>query len=245
MSRGLGRALAAALFALLASPLPLLAQDAPAGAAAAPRLDEQPLDLARVQQVVGPPRGAKLTGEAQEEEAKRVDSLLRCPVCQGLSVTDSPSTMATNMRQQVRELVAAGFAEDQILSYYEASYGEFVRLQPPLRGVNWLVWLAPVVGLAAGAAIVVLALRRPTGAPASVQAATAAGPAAGAVSPATPGELAAPAPAGPGSANPAQASQAAPAALDPLPEDPELARLVLRVREIAYGWPGGIRPAKG
>jgi len=235
MSRGLGRALAAALFALLASPLPLLAQDAPAGAAA-PRLDEQPLDLARVQQVAGPPRAARLVGEAQEAEAKRIGSLLRCPVCQGLSVTDSPSTMATNMRQQVRELVAAGFAEDR----------EFVRLQPPLRGVNWLVWLAPLVGLGAGAAIVYLALRRPTGAPTSVPAGTPAGPAAGAAPTATPGELAAPPPAGPGSGNPVPVSQAPPvSAVDPLPEDPELARLVLRVREIAYGWPGGVRPAKG
>jgi cytochrome c-type biogenesis protein CcmH len=245
VSRPGRRALAAVCLSLLAVS-PLLAQDPPADASA-PRLDEQPLDLARVQQVVGPPRGARLAGEAQEEEAKRVGSLLRCPVCQGLSVTDSPSTMATNMRQQVRELVGAGFVEDQILSYYEASYGEFVRLQPPLRGVNWLVWLAPLVGLGAGAAIVVLALRRPKGASAPGSAGAPIAPAAGdGAVPATPNEGAASAAAAVSSVNRAEAAPgSASSSVDPLPEDPELARLVLRVRELAYGWPGGVRPAKG
>ena len=167
------------------------------------------LDLAQVARVVGPPRGAPLAGEALDAEAKRVGSLLRCPVCQGLSVTDSPTGMATNMRAQVREMLAAGFDEDQALSYFEASYGEFVRLEPPLRGVNWLVWLAPLLGLALGVTLVVFTLRRPRKAP-----------------PAAPP---ADAPAGPAG---------------DLPGDPELARLVLRVREIAYGWPGGVRPAK-
>ncbi|MGE0453094.1 MAG: cytochrome c-type biogenesis protein CcmH [Vicinamibacteria bacterium] len=246
MIRSVRRALAAARFVLLASALPLFAQ-APAETAAAPRLDEQPLDLSRVQQVVGPPRGARLSGEAQEEEAKRVGSLLRCPVCQGLSVSDSPSTMATNMRQQVRELVGAGFAEDQILSYYEASYGEFVRLQPPLRGVNWLVWLAPLVGLGAGAAIVFLALRRQPGAlPAVPAGAPLAGPAGDRAAQVPPHESAAPAVAAASSASGAEAPPAsASSGVDPLPDDPELARLVLRVREIAYGWPAGVRPAKG
>src|SRR6185295_5186397 len=87
--------------------------------------------------------------------------LLRCPVCQGLSVADSPSTMASNMRAQVRELLAAGYDQDQVLAYYERSYGEFVRLQPSLHGVNWLVWLAPVAGLLLGGAVIAWALRAP------------------------------------------------------------------------------------
>jgi cytochrome c-type biogenesis protein CcmH len=58
-------------------------------------------------------------------------------------------------------MLAAGYGRDQILTYFERSYGEFVRLEPPLRGVNWLVWLAPVLGLVAGGAIVAWALRVP------------------------------------------------------------------------------------
>jgi cytochrome c-type biogenesis protein CcmH len=159
--------------------------------------------------VLGPPRGAPLTGDALETETKRVAGLLRCPVCQGASVAESPSSMAQNMRRQVRELVAAGYDEDQVLRYFERSYGPFVRLEPPLAGVNWTLWLAPVVGLVAGALFVGWTLRRPKTetAPATVVTVTDAPP--------TP---------------------------DALPDDPELARYVLRVRERAFGWPGGVRP---
>jgi cytochrome c-type biogenesis protein CcmH len=112
-------------------------------------------------QVVGAPRGPRLEGAGLEARAKEIAGLLRCPVCQGLSVADSPSTMASNMRAQVKDLAAAGYDQEQILAYFERSYGEFVRLKPPLRGVNWFVWLAPVMGLLAGAAVIAWALRAP------------------------------------------------------------------------------------
>ncbi len=109
--------------------------------------------------VVGPPRGSALAGEALTARAEEVAGLLRCPVCQGLSVADSPATMAVNMKAQVKDLLARGYDQEQILVYFEHSYGEFVRLEPPLRGVNWLVWLGPVMALAAGAAVVAWTLR--------------------------------------------------------------------------------------
>jgi cytochrome c-type biogenesis protein CcmH len=162
--------------------------------------------------VLGPPRGPALTGMALESKAKQIAQLLRCPVCQGLSVADSPSSMATNIRGQVRELVAAGYEQEQILAYFERSYGEFVRLEPALRGVNWLVWLAPILGLLAGAAVVAWALGRQR----------------------TPSEP--PAAAAGGAELPGRTT---------LPEDPALAAYVLRVRELAYGWPGGVPPSPG
>jgi cytochrome c-type biogenesis protein CcmH len=112
-------------------------------------------------QVVGPPRGKPLVGAALEARTKDVASLLRCPVCQGLSVADSPSSTAQNMKAHVRELLAEGYEQDQVLAYFERSYGEFVRLEPARRGVNWLVWIAPLAGLALGVGVVVLALRPP------------------------------------------------------------------------------------
>ncbi|HEY8150915.1 MAG TPA: cytochrome c-type biogenesis protein [Vicinamibacteria bacterium] len=193
----------AVLLVLLLSPL---------AAAQAPP-DHTPVDLAHAASIAGPPRAPRLTGEALEAEAKRIAAVLRCPVCQGLSVGDSPSAMATNMRQQIRELVAAGFDEDQILSYFEASYGEFVRLQPPLRGVNWLVWLAPGLGLLLGLGIVSWVLRGASAETSEAVAAT------------------------------EPSAEIVPDA-DPLPDDPALAQAVLRVREMAYGWPGGTRPGK-
>ena len=168
----------------------------------APAQEPGPSDPSRV---VGPPRGRAPAAEALDARTEEVAGLLRCPVCQGLSVADSPATMAVNMKAQVKELLADGYDQEQILAYFERSYGEFVRLQPPLRGVNWLVWLAPLAALAVGA----WAVRRALGAPR-----------------ASGGEPASPPP-GP----------------DTLPEDPALARYVLRVRELAYGWRGGRPPA--
>ena len=166
-------------------------------------------------QVVGPPRGTRLEGTALAARAKEIEGLLRCPVCQGLSVADSPSTMASNMRAQVKELVAAGYDQDQVLAYYERSYGEFVRLKPPLRGVNWLVWLAPLAGLLSGALVIAWVLRAPRVAPNET---AAQGEAAALL-----GDLPGP---------------------DTLPADPSLARYVLRVRERAYGWADGVSPAR-
>lgn len=115
--------------------------------------------------IVGEPRGVALRGAALEDRTAKVADLLRCPVCQGLSVGDSPATMAQEMRGQVRELLAAGFDDEQVLATFEASYGEFVRLAPTFRGVNRLVWLAPVIGLVLGLAVVAFALRRKEAAP--------------------------------------------------------------------------------
>ncbi len=155
--------------------------------------------------------------------------LLRCPVCQGLSVADSPAPTAVNMRHQVRDLLAAGYVEKQILAYFERSYGEFVLFDPPARGVNWSLWLAPVVGLLVGAFLVGWMLRAPRPKTARDE-----GPATR--------PLAAPAAA---PAEPAEAEAASESvAFDPLPQDQDLARYVLRVRELAYGWPGGVRPGK-
>lgn len=102
--------------------------------------------------VVGAPKGLPVSGEALEALTTAVASKLRCPVCQGLSVQDSPTGGARNMRDQVQEMLARGFDEEQVFVYFETSYGEFVRLEPPMRGINWLVWLAPLLGLALGGA---------------------------------------------------------------------------------------------
>jgi cytochrome c-type biogenesis protein CcmH len=106
------------------------------------------------------PRGQPLSGKLLDQRTEEVGALLRCPVCQGLSIADSPATMARNMKAEVREKLAAGYDQEQILADFERSYGEFVRLQPPMRGVNWLVWFGPAGMLLAGGAVVAWALRR-------------------------------------------------------------------------------------
>jgi cytochrome c-type biogenesis protein CcmH len=106
-------------------------------------------------QVLGPPQGTPLAGAQLERRTMELSSELRCPVCQGLAIGDSPSIMAANMREQARELLSRGYTREQVLSYFEKSYGQFVLLKPKFQGVNALVWLLPVLVLAIGFVIVV------------------------------------------------------------------------------------------
>ncbi len=105
---------------------------------------------------LGPPRGAPLTGPALEQRTYEIASLLRCPVCQGMSVADSPSTVALDMKRQVREMLERGYTQEQILSYFEESYGQFVLLKPK----NRLIWILPVVLLTVGTIVVVATAKR-------------------------------------------------------------------------------------
>jgi len=107
-----------------------------------------------------PPQGDELARQTQE-----IASRLRCPVCQGLSVADSPSEMAVNMKTEIRDLLARGYTREQIERHFVRSYGEFVLLAPKFEGVTALVWILPIVALLAGALIVRTKLRSLTAAP--------------------------------------------------------------------------------
>jgi cytochrome c-type biogenesis protein CcmH len=111
-------------------------------------------------QFVGAPKSAPVQGTELDRQTTEIAGQLRCPVCQGLSVGDSPSAMAMNMKEQVRELIARGYTRDQILAYFEQSYGEFVLLKPKFRGVNSLVWLLPILVLVIGAVLVGTKMRK-------------------------------------------------------------------------------------
>ena len=108
--------------------------------------------------VLGAPHGTPLSGTALEERTHEVASLLRCPVCQGMSVADSPSTVALDMKQHVREMLSRGYTQEQILNYFEQSYGQFVLLKPK----NPFVWVLPIVVLLLGIGIVIFKARRLT-----------------------------------------------------------------------------------
>ncbi|HEV8660248.1 MAG TPA: cytochrome c-type biogenesis protein [Thermoanaerobaculia bacterium] len=101
-----------------------------------------------------------LTGAALDQKTYEIASLLRCPVCQGMSVADSPAEMAVNMKKQVRALLERGYTQEQILDYFERSYGQFVLLKPKFQGVNTLVWILPVLAVAIGFVIIVRTMKR-------------------------------------------------------------------------------------
>ena len=95
-----------------------------------------------------------------EEDVRQISAELRCPVCQGLSVADSPSRMADQMRDLIRERLEAGESPEAVKSYFVERYGEWILLAPKREGFNLLVWILPFVGLAGGAAGLLVVLRR-------------------------------------------------------------------------------------
>jgi cytochrome c-type biogenesis protein CcmH len=102
------------------------------------------------------PAGRPLSGPELDKRTQEVASLLRCPVCQGMSVADSPSTVALDMKRQVREMLAKGYTEEQVLAYFEKPYGQFVLLKPK----NRVVWILPIIILLAGAIVVIITARK-------------------------------------------------------------------------------------
>jgi cytochrome c-type biogenesis protein CcmH len=95
-----------------------------------------------------------------EDQVREVAANLRCVVCQSLSVADSPSETANQMRAIVRERLAAGETPEQVTAYFVEKYGTWILLAPPRRGFDLLVWVVPFAGLALGLVLAGLAMRR-------------------------------------------------------------------------------------
>jgi cytochrome c-type biogenesis protein CcmH len=95
-----------------------------------------------------------------EMRVQRLGKELRCAVCQGLSVADSPSSMARAQLDKIRELVSQQKTDQEVRDYFVARYGEWVLLQPKAEGVNLLVWLGPVALLLGGAFVISRQVRR-------------------------------------------------------------------------------------
>jgi len=99
------------------------------------------------------------------ERVDRISAELRCPVCQGLSVQDSPSETARSMRALVAQRVAEGRTDDEIRAEFVRSYGDWILLSPPLLSFSGLVWLAPLAAIVVGAALAWSRARAPAPAP--------------------------------------------------------------------------------
>lgn len=98
--------------------------------------------------------GLRPTDADANSASMRVERLaaeLRCPVCQGLSVLDSDSPTARDIRADIRRRVAAGESAATIRSAYVDRYGKWILLRPSTSGFDGLVWAFPAAAGAAGA----------------------------------------------------------------------------------------------
>ncbi|MBU1383423.1 MAG: cytochrome c-type biogenesis protein CcmH [Alphaproteobacteria bacterium] len=101
-----------------------------------------------------------LPDAAQEARAQDLFDGIRCVVCQHEAIADSPAGIAADMRQLVREQVAAGRSDQQIEQDLVRRYGDFVLFQPPVRAATWLLWFGPVALMIAVGAGLLLMMRR-------------------------------------------------------------------------------------
>lgn len=108
-----------------------------------------------------------------DARVKAIASRLRCPVCQGESIQDSPAELSAQMKTLVREQLAAGKSDAAVMDYFVQKYGQWILLEPKAEGINLLVYWLPVAFLVCGAGVIVLAVRkwtRPSTLPADLDA---------------------------------------------------------------------------
>ncbi len=96
-----------------------------------------------------------------EDRAQRIGSQIRCPVCSGESIAASPNQLATDMMAMVRDLIAQGYTDDQVIEAVIAGYDDAQRLSPPFNPATAVLWAAPAAVLIAGGAVALGRRRRP------------------------------------------------------------------------------------
>jgi len=106
---------------------------------------------------------ASLVRESPDEMRLRaIAKTLRCLTCQGENVYDSRSELASAMRSSIRELIDAGRSDQEIIDYFVARYGDFVRLAPSFEGGQFVVWLLPLFLLLVGIGVIAVMVRQAT-----------------------------------------------------------------------------------
>ena len=101
----------------------------------------QPVSLADTQ----------LRDPAKEAQARALMATIRCVECQGQSVADSNAPIAGSVRALIRERIQNGETPGQVRAWLIDRYGDYITYDPPLSGLTWPLWGAPIVLLALGA----------------------------------------------------------------------------------------------
>lgn len=97
---------------------------------------------------------------ALEAQTTVLASELRCPVCQGNSIQDSPSELAQQMRDVIRDQLRSGKSPDEVRAYFVDKYGEWILLTPKPQGFNLVVYVIPFAAILVGGLIVWRTVRR-------------------------------------------------------------------------------------
>lgn len=99
-----------------------------------------------------------------QDRAKEIGSLVRCPVCNGESIAESPAPLAQAMMGVVREGIDDGMSDEQIIEGLLVSYTDSQRLDPEISASTLALWLVPGAALVIGAILIAGEIRRRPGA---------------------------------------------------------------------------------
>lgn len=94
-----------------------------------------------------------------DQRVHDVASQLKCLVCQGESVADSPAMLSLQMRGVIRQQLQSGRSEQEVIQYFVSRYGDRILLTPPMQGLNLLAWFVPIALMIGGLLLVFLVLR--------------------------------------------------------------------------------------
>jgi len=86
----------------------------------------------------------------QEQRARDIGAQLRCVVCQNQSIEESDAQLAQDMRRVVREELATGSSDAEVIEHIRESYGDYVLLKPPVQSNTYLLWFLPALFVIVG-----------------------------------------------------------------------------------------------
>lgn len=95
---------------------------------------------------------------ALEKHVMDIAQELRCLVCQNQTIADSHAELAIDLKNQVREKLAQGMSDKDVIDYMVQRYGDFVLYKPPLKATTWLLWFGPFLLLIGGVFFLMLKL---------------------------------------------------------------------------------------
>lgn len=101
-------------------------------------------------------------GTVTDDQVNAVAKRLNCPVCENVPLDVCETQACVQWRDLIRQKLAAGETPEQIINYFQVTYGDRVLQEPPRQGFTGLVWILPFAGLVAGLAILVVVLRQMT-----------------------------------------------------------------------------------
>src|SRR6266568_6576701 len=94
-----------------------------------------------------------------DQQMHDVASQLKCLVCQGESVADSPAILSQQMRGVIRQQLQSGKSEQEVIQYFVSRYGDRILLSPPWQGLTLLTWLVPIALMIGGILLLFVVLR--------------------------------------------------------------------------------------